>query len=57
MLYFPRKQSDRVRGMRVRIPREAVTVKRGESPRSQDTCPCGAKGAVLYKEPRHPAKL
>lgn len=64
MLYFQSKQSDRDlpfeavnRGMRVKLPREAVTVRRGESPRSQKTCPCGANCAVLYREPRHPAGL
>jgi len=39
------------RGMWVKILREAVTVRRGESPRSQKTCPVNAS----YKELRHPA--
>ena len=42
------------RGMRVRFPREAVTVKRGVSRRSQKTCLYRiSNDAVSHKDPRN----
>ena len=43
--------------MEVQILREAVTVRRGEGPRSQKTCPNAAKCGVLCKELRIAGEL